>query len=255
MERVATRPLWFRCNNLSYFCFTDGNKNISEIVPCQPVYGVSAHYEYTPFGASDAITEDTINVATMNPFRFSSEYTDDAIGLSCYITRFYDTNSGRWTSRDLIEDSLSDFSFVDNDPVSYYDVHGQKKRPANNANRVGHRSMKNGGNWEKHTRAMGYNGGKKPNFVVGGKRCRSHMRTGNVRIGLMGRLNAVMAGFSVAEVAIHQMGKNGMFDQRKDWSVNFLGDECCEPPRHSTIVGIGIISIPFAHCVRKGMNV
>jgi hypothetical protein len=100
--------------------------------------------------------------------------------------------------------------------------------------------MKNGGNWERHTRAMGFSGGKKPNFVVGGKRCRSHMRTGNVRIGLLGRLNAVMAGFSVAEVAIHQMGKNGMFDQRKDWSVNFLGDECCEPPRHSTIVGIGI---------------
>ena len=35
-----------------------------------------------------------------NPFRFSAEYADDALGLVYYNYRYYDANQGRWLRRD-----------------------------------------------------------------------------------------------------------------------------------------------------------
>ena len=76
-EPVATRPLvWnsstFQPFNLSTSYYThDGNKNVSEVVTADG--GVGAHYEYTPFGA--LIVESSAS-STVNPWRFSSEYSD-----------------------------------------------------------------------------------------------------------------------------------------------------------------------------------
>ena len=132
---VATRPLaWnfstFQPFNLSTFYYThDGIKNVSELVLFQQANGIAAHYEYAPFGAVTASTCNTsvtsIDARTLNPFRFSSEYADDTLGLVYYNYRHYDSAFGRWQSRDVIEEfgELNLLGFIGNN-VSGFDFLG-----------------------------------------------------------------------------------------------------------------------------------
>jgi hypothetical protein len=81
---VATRPLWMQrvSGSYNFFYFHDGNKNVSDLVSYQSARGVPAHYEYAPFGAVTAATTNTaFNVGENNPYRFSSEYANDALDL------------------------------------------------------------------------------------------------------------------------------------------------------------------------------
>ena len=118
-EPVATRPLWMQrvSGTYNFFYFHDGNKNVSELVSYQTSRGVPAHYEYAPFGALTTATTNTaftaFDVALTNPFRFSSEYTDGALGLVYYNYRHYEPLIGRWLSRDPAE-NLSSYLFLQN---------------------------------------------------------------------------------------------------------------------------------------------
>ena len=70
------------------------------------------------------------SVVEVNPFRFSSEYSDDALGLVYYNYRHYEPLFGRWINRDMMEDEFGieskDGLFVSfsNDPVGVIDVIG-----------------------------------------------------------------------------------------------------------------------------------
>lgn len=113
------------------FCTHDGNKNVSDVVSYQAARGAPAHYEYAPFGAVTAATTNTaftaFNVAETNPFRFSSEYADDMLGLVYYNYRHYNPEDGRWTSRDVIlEDGGNNiYEFCNNNSVRYFDSNGE----------------------------------------------------------------------------------------------------------------------------------
>jgi len=80
------------------------NKNVSELVFFQQANGIAAHYEYAPFGAVTATSRSTPVTAydfrEYNPFRFSSEYADDALGLVYYNYRHYNQIDGCWLNRD-----------------------------------------------------------------------------------------------------------------------------------------------------------
>ena len=94
---VATRPIaWKFLSNLSYYIHDD-NKNVSEVVAENG--NVTAHYEYTPFGAV-AVLRGAF--ALNNPWRFSSEYAEDALGLVYYNFRHYNSLVGRWLTRDIM---------------------------------------------------------------------------------------------------------------------------------------------------------
>ncbi len=119
-EPVATRPLWMhrRPGGYNLFYFHDGGKNVSELVFYRRANGVAAHYEYAPFGAVTARTRgDTpvtaFDAAALNPFRFSSEYADETLGLAYYNYRHYEPATGRWTQMDPIGEvsSLNLYSF------------------------------------------------------------------------------------------------------------------------------------------------
>ncbi len=130
-EPVSTRPLvWGQCEGSTILNFEpstlnfythDGNKNVSEVVGAHG--DVSAHYEYVPFGALVAKTGDS---AIGNPFRFSSEYADDALGLIYYNYRHYAPISGTWCSRDSLgeESSLHLALFCRNSSIARYDLLG-----------------------------------------------------------------------------------------------------------------------------------
>jgi RHS repeat-associated protein len=126
-EPVATRPLWMQrvFGTYNFFYFHDGNKNVSDLVSYQTARGVPAHYEYAPFGAVTAATTNTaftaFNAAETNPYRFSSEYADDALGLVYYNYRHYEPVVGRWLSRDPKEIGLSNLYLFLQTPLFSFD--------------------------------------------------------------------------------------------------------------------------------------
>ena len=107
-EPVATRPLVWNSSTFQPFNFStsyythDGNKNVSEVVAENG--GVATHYEYAPFGAFTTSPYNSTSTAydsrTINPFRFSSECSDDMLGLVYYNYRHYNPLFGRWCARD-----------------------------------------------------------------------------------------------------------------------------------------------------------
>ena len=113
-EKVATRPMFmqYRVPGQTYALFYthDGNKNVSEVVHFSRANGVAAHYEYAPFGEVTAQVRQggitAYDFASLNPWRFSSEYADDASATVYYNYRHYEPMMGRWLSRDPMNDAI-----------------------------------------------------------------------------------------------------------------------------------------------------
>ncbi len=126
-ESIATRPLMCDlagCGALLY-CH-DGNKNVSEAVTLDGT--IAAHYEYSSFGKVVLVTSESEDqtTANLNPYQFSSEYADDALGLVYYNYRHYNPQDGRWMSRDRVDEvgGINLYSFCDSSPENRYDVRG-----------------------------------------------------------------------------------------------------------------------------------
>ena len=122
-EPVATRPLAFYQPSAPPMLYAiDGNKNVSELVSSDDG-AISAHYEYAPFGEVILSSGD---LAIENPFRFSSEYVDDTLGLMYYNYRHFEPVMGRCTRRDPIGivGGWNEYSYVVNRPMSIADVLG-----------------------------------------------------------------------------------------------------------------------------------
>lgn len=60
---------------------------------------LKAVYEFDPFGKPLRVSEPE---EELNPFRFSTKYTDAETGLCYYGYRYYDAVRGRWINRDPI---------------------------------------------------------------------------------------------------------------------------------------------------------
>lgn len=122
-----------------YYPTYDGNGNISEYLDFSGAAAV--HYEYDPFGT---VTRLTGSNSTRFQFRFSTKPRDISTGLYYYGYRWYDPLTGRWPSRDPIEESghrlllaysglplvsgvtgISDYAFVLNTPTSLIDADGR----------------------------------------------------------------------------------------------------------------------------------
>lgn len=86
--------------------------------------GRRALYEYGPYGS---IVKMEGNAAQDNPFRFSSEYADDELGLMYYNYRYYNPNDGRWINRDPITERQQDnpYAYAYNISSAVIDVRGQ----------------------------------------------------------------------------------------------------------------------------------
>jgi RHS repeat-associated protein len=99
----------------------DGNGNVSEYLDATG--STAAHYEYDPFGRIIVATgADAADFA----YRFSTKPADPATGLYYYGYRWFDPYTGRWPSRDPIEESggVNLYGFVGNDGVDFVDQIG-----------------------------------------------------------------------------------------------------------------------------------
>ena len=114
----------------------DGSGNVAALTKVS-TNAVVAIYEYTPFGGTlSAVGEYSKN----NRYRFSTQFEDEESGLLYYGYRYLDTASGKWLSRDNLEDTdeVNLYGFTENDAVNYIDILGQKKNYRSNGHHVGH---------------------------------------------------------------------------------------------------------------------
>ena len=106
----------------AHFAAFDGNGNVAALVNAADGT-ISAQYEYGPFGE---VIRATGPMAKSNPFRFSTKYQDAETDQLYYGYRYYSASTGRWLSRDLIEelDSPCPYLIVGNETVSKLDYVG-----------------------------------------------------------------------------------------------------------------------------------
>jgi RHS repeat-associated protein len=103
----------------SAFYAFDGNGNVAALI--DTTGGTTAAvYEYSPFGET---IRSTGPMAEVNPYRFSTKYTDDETGLLYYGFRSYSPSLGRWVSRDPIEEEGGSdvYEYVQNCPTALVD--------------------------------------------------------------------------------------------------------------------------------------
>lgn len=113
------------CNDASegsHFNAFDGNGNVMGTGKATDG-SVTASYEFDPFGQT---IKATGGFASANPVRFSTKYFDSELDVYCYGRRYYSPSSGRWLSRDPIEESggLNVYAFVENDGINRFDALG-----------------------------------------------------------------------------------------------------------------------------------
>jgi RHS repeat-associated protein len=119
---ITSNPITFNSSYPTY----DGNGNVSEYF--DSTGQVIAHFEYDPFGNT------VVNTDTSNQFsyRFSTKPIAFATGLYYYGYRYYDPLTGRWPSRDPIEEAggINLYGFAGNDLQNWIDYLGliEKKK-------------------------------------------------------------------------------------------------------------------------------
>jgi RHS repeat-associated protein len=111
----------------TYAAGYDGNGNVLTLIDAA-TGATAVDYEYGPFGEP---LKATGVAAALNPFRFSTKYTDDESDLLYYGFRYYCPNTGRWLSRDPAEEEGGHnlYGFVANDAVNHFDLLGLKLKP------------------------------------------------------------------------------------------------------------------------------
>ena len=112
------RPLAIRKDGTWYAYGWDLTGNVTEI------FGKAGYlrtvYTYTPYGEAAAEGDVT------QPIQWSSEYSDEELGLVYYNYRHLNPHDGRWISRDPIEEQggWNLFAFVNNNGIINIDLLG-----------------------------------------------------------------------------------------------------------------------------------
>ncbi len=107
-----------------FYCF-DGNQNVATLANATNGM-VEAVYEFDAFLG---ILRATGRLAFVNPFVGSTKFCDWETGFLYYGFRYYDPDTGRWLSRDPLEEAGGSnlYGFVQNTPNNATDFLGLKK--------------------------------------------------------------------------------------------------------------------------------
>ncbi len=104
-----------------FYCF-DGNHNVAVLVNATNG-AIAAQYDYASFGE---LLRATGPLAFVNPFTFSTKFCDWETGFLYYGYRYYDPDTGRWLSRDPIEELGGNnlYGFLGNESLNRVDTFG-----------------------------------------------------------------------------------------------------------------------------------
>lgn len=111
--------LWFTDGENSHIVVSDANRNVTALIAANSGT-LSGSYEYDPFGIT---LKSSGEYSSKNPFRFSTEYADQETGLIYYGFRYYNPHTGKWLSRDPMEENggTNLYAFARNDAINYID--------------------------------------------------------------------------------------------------------------------------------------
>ncbi|UDQ98447.1 RHS repeat-associated core domain-containing protein [Lentisphaerota bacterium WC36G] len=106
-----------------YYSMYDGNGNIVKYV--DETSNLVASFEYTPFGAIKSASGSMVDELH---YRFSTKYFDNNTNLIVYRYRNYNPQTGKWQTRDPLDEegSLNLYVFVFNNAISDIDYLGLK---------------------------------------------------------------------------------------------------------------------------------
>lgn len=127
---LATSEISGGTISATYHYTYDANGNVSEVLDNSG--GIAAHYEYDAFG--NTVSSSGTYAAT-NAYRFSTKPQDSVSELYYYGYRYYNPSTGRWLSRDPIEQIKGDkpellpegpniYAYVGNSPLGRWDLLG-----------------------------------------------------------------------------------------------------------------------------------
>jgi RHS repeat-associated protein len=105
----------------THFAAYDLNGNMAGLVSASYETNTARH----EYGLSELLRA-TGPMAKLNPFRFSTKYQDDETDLVYYGYRYYNASTGRWLSRDPIEElgGMNLYGFLHSDPQNKVDLYG-----------------------------------------------------------------------------------------------------------------------------------
>ncbi len=116
-------------NGNMYFYRKDVQGNIVAIVDSSG--WLMVEYNYDAWGRNTCSDESTVNLGTLNPFRYRGYYYDTETKLYYLHTRYYDPEIGRFISIDGIEyldpetiNGLNLYAYCNNNPVMNIDPNG-----------------------------------------------------------------------------------------------------------------------------------
>jgi RHS repeat-associated protein len=101
----------------TYFPCYDGNGNVVALVNAANG-SFAGNWEYGPFGE---LIRATGPMAKLNPFMFSTKFYDWETGLYYYGYRYYNPSTGRWLSRDPMQEEafVSNFNLYGDDEFAW----------------------------------------------------------------------------------------------------------------------------------------
>ncbi|MBE7539804.1 MAG: RHS repeat-associated core domain-containing protein [Opitutaceae bacterium] len=107
----------------TFLVISSANGNVRGLID-RSTGALSARYDYSSFGELIALGGDPI--ASDNPFRFASKYVDYESGLADYNHRVYNARTGRFLTRDPIEElgGANLYAYANNDPAGSWDYLG-----------------------------------------------------------------------------------------------------------------------------------
>lgn len=110
----------------TYFPSYDGNGNLTTLTKGSDG-SLAARYEYSPF---HKVIRATGPMAKEYTHLAATKYYDYESGLYYYGYRYYEPETGRWLSRDPIEENggLNLYTFITNKPLESYDYLGLSYR-------------------------------------------------------------------------------------------------------------------------------
>ncbi len=116
---------WMMSAPSGYCFYSSGDPSPGSTALAEPATSADpCRSKYAPSGESIRATGP---VAKANPLRFSINFQDDETDLLYYGYRYYNASTGRWISRDPIEERGGNnlYRFVRNEPVKKYDAFGK----------------------------------------------------------------------------------------------------------------------------------
>jgi len=106
------------------FAAMDGNGNVAAYVTAGGGTTVASH-DYNAFGETIMAEGAAVGVF---PWGFSTKYAESESGLLYYGLRYYNAGTGRWLTRDSIEEQggANLYAFVGNNAANFVDALGQR---------------------------------------------------------------------------------------------------------------------------------